>query len=121
MALADEVPTGDRVVRSFLVTGGKAKLEDVRELELESRVSRTPTGAARNDLNFERRAIIEFATEPYSIAELSAHLKLPLLSTVVLASQMVHDGLLEAQEVVEEVNMDSLVLIRRALLNLGAN
>lgn len=121
MSLADEVPTGDRVVRSFLVTGGKAKVEDARELELESIVSRTDLGAAQcRSLSFERRSIVERAGDPLSIAELSAHLGLPMLSTVLLASQLAHQGFLEAHEVVEEVNMDSLVLIRRALLNLGA-
>lgn len=121
MPLDDEAPTGDRVVRSFLVTGGRATVKQAEELPLESRVCRTATGEARiEELTFERRDIVEFASEPNSIAEISAHLGLPMLSSLVLVSELVESGYLEAADVVEEVNMESLQLIRNALLKLGA-
>ena len=121
MPLDDEAPTGDRVVRSFLVTGGRATVKQAVELPLESRVCRTAAGQARiEELAFERRDIVEFASEPNSIAEISAHLGLPMLSSLVLVSELVDSGFLEAADVVEEVNMESLQLIRNALLKLGA-
>lgn len=116
----DEAPRATQVVRSFLVTGGKASVPyDGPELALETLVERTKRGEiVLPRLNFERRLIIDILATRMSIAEVSAHLKLPMLSTIVLVSQLVADGLVEAQESQQDVGLGTLQSIRNAIVNL---
>jgi len=65
-------------------------------LALETIVRVTPRGEASSaDLNTERRQICEMCADPTSIAEVSAHLKLPLGVVRVLVGDMVTEGLLD--------------------------
>lgn len=116
----DKAPRATNVVRSFLVTGGKASVPyDGPELALETLVERTKRGEiVRPRLNFERRQIVDILEVRMSIAEVSAHLKLPMLSTIVLVAQLVADGLVEAQESQQNVGLSTLQSIRNAIVNL---
>ncbi len=119
MRFEDEQLRGAEVVRSFMVTSGKATVDSIEELALETRVDRTALGLEQLPREqFERRAILGLLTEPLSIAEISAHLQLPTLSTIVLVTGLVNDELLDAEEAVDEIDMASLMLIRDAIRNL---
>jgi len=120
MAGEDAAPTATQVTRSFLVTRGKATIPyDGPELALETLVERTILGGmVLSRLNFERRLIVDILTTRMSIAEVSAHLRLPMLSTIVLVSQLVADGLVEAQESQQIVDLGTLESIRTAIVNL---
>ncbi len=120
MAADDEAPRVTEVVRSFLVTGGKASVAyKGPELALETLVERTKRGEiVVPRLNFERRQIVEILATRMSIAEVSAHLGLPMLSTIVLVSQLVADGLVEAEEAQQVVGLDTLRSIRSAIASL---
>ena len=119
MRFEDEQLSGAEVVRSFMVTSGKATVDAIEELALETRVDRTALGLKQHRTEqFERQAIIGLLDEPLSVAEISAHLKLPTLSTIVLVTGLVQDGLLDAEAAVDEIDMASLMLIRDAIRNL---
>ncbi len=112
----DEVIYGDETVRSFMATAGRTQTSGTVELALEAMVSVTPAGRAKeHELQFERRAIVTSLHGTCSVAELAVHIGLPLRAGVVLASEMVDEGLLEADEVVDVVDLSTLSKLRRAI------
>lgn len=112
----DEVVYGEEPVRSFMVTDGRTRTYGISELSLETLVSVTADGQARaGEQQFERRAIVEGLRGTCSIAELAAHLGLPLRAAVVIASEMVDEGLLVAEDVVDVVDLPMLSKLRRAI------
>lgn len=119
MKYEDEVPTETRAVRSFIVTGGRARTEGrATELALETLVDATPVARRRvSTLQFERRAIVELliADGATSIAEISAQLSLPMRAAQVLVSEMAADGALSAQETISNADVDLLLRIRSTI------
>lgn len=116
----DAAPRATEVVRSFLVTGGKASVAyKGPELALETLVERTTRGEiVLPRLSFERQQIVDILADRMSIAEVSAHLSLPMLSTLVVVSQLVADGLVEAQASTQHAGLETLQSIRNAIVNL---
>ena len=83
-------------VRSYVLTGGRTRGRG-EELPFEALITVTPEGrAARTALTMERREILGRCIGSISIAEISAHLKLPLGVVRVLVGDMVDEGLLTA-------------------------
>ncbi len=81
-------------VRPYALTGGRVRSST--ELALEAIVRLSERGAVAGDgLVAERRQICFLCTEPSSIAEVSAHLKLPLGVVRVIVGDMVTEGLLD--------------------------
>ncbi len=124
MRFEDEAPIGNEVVRSFLVTGGKATTGD-DEISLETLIAPTHLGTVEAPhLTFERGQILALLVqaqdnnEEMSVAEVSAHLTLPMLSTITLVAQLVADGFLEVESAVTQMNLDDLQLIRDAITSL---
>ncbi|MGH1502577.1 MAG: DUF742 domain-containing protein [Acidimicrobiales bacterium] len=119
MKYEDEIPTETRAVRSFIVTGGRARTEGrATELALETLVDATPMARRRvSTLQFERRSIVQLlvADGATSIAEISAQLELPMRASQVLVSEMVADGVLSAQETVSNADVDLLLRIRSTI------
>lgn len=91
-----ELPRESRLrVRPYALTGGRVRSST--ELALETIVRTTSRGeTAAGDLPTERRQIIQVCSDPTSIAEVSAHLSLPLGVARVLVGDMVTDELLES-------------------------
>ncbi len=116
MNYEDEIPTGNRVVRSFIATGGRGRTAGASELALEALIEATPE-ARRNSarLQFERRSIVELLVTSKSIAEISAGLSLPMRAAQVLVSEMVADGTLTAQETISNADIDLLLRIRSTI------
>ncbi|MEM7096517.1 MAG: DUF742 domain-containing protein [Actinomycetota bacterium] len=78
-----------RALRPFLVTGGRTTTDT--DLEYETLVE--ATGAAvREPLRFESAQVVARCTEPLSVAEISAHLSIPLGSALVLVGDLVEAG-----------------------------
>jgi hypothetical protein len=91
---SDGAPSGLRV-RSYVLTGGRTR--GGADLPFEAIIQVTPDGrAALNRLALERRDIIGQCVGAISVAEISAHLKLPLGVVRVLVGDMVEEGLLTA-------------------------
>jgi hypothetical protein len=91
---SDGPPSGLRV-RSYVLTGGRTRTG--ADLPFEAMIQVLPAGrTALPGLALERRDIITQCTGSVSVAEISAHLKLPLGVVRVLIGDMVEEGLLSA-------------------------
>jgi len=83
-----------RMVRPYALTGGRTRSKGT-ELAIETMVTATAAGrSAGAGLAWERRAIVELCTSPQSIAEVSAHLGIPLGVARVLVGDLASEGLL---------------------------
>lgn len=113
---------GDRSirVRSYVLTGGRTRSGQDLPLETMVRVSGLGTSAAPR-LALERKKIVSLASEPLSIAEISAHLSIPLGVARVLVGDMVEEGLLESHKpAVAAGERPDLKLLERVLDGLQA-
>ena len=80
-------------VRSYVLTGGRTR-SDV-DLPIETLVKVTPHGvSATPRLALERKKIVSLCDTPISIAEVSAHLGVPLGVARVLVGDMCEEGFL---------------------------
>ena len=84
-----------RLVRPYAMTGGRTRSSGA-EIPLEALVIVTDEGRQRAmGLAWEHRAIVELCASPMSVAEVSAHLKVPLGVARVLVGDMAAEGLVE--------------------------
>ncbi len=117
-----EMPREDRLrVRPYALTGGRVRSST--ELALETIVRATSRGeASSGDLATEQRQICELCADPISIAEVSAHLQLPLGVARVLVGDMVTEGFLDcnAPAVASRDSRPDLRLLERVLDGLQA-
>jgi len=82
-------------VRSYVLTGGRTR--SAAELPLESLVVITEHGKMRAPATtLERKDILTRCQRPLSLAEISAHLQIPLGVARVLVGDMAEEGLLTA-------------------------
>lgn len=105
------------LVRAFVLTGGRTRAS-APELAIETVVSAHESGhaAARSGtLDREQRRIVNVLQSPMSIAEVSAHLSIPLRAAVVLVSELVAEGALVAGSNADTGDTDFLLKIRSAL------
>jgi hypothetical protein len=103
------------------MTGGRVRSST--ELPLETIVLATERGADSTDsLTLERRQICELCFDPIAIAEVSAHLQIPLGVARVLVGDMVTEGLLDSHrtEVAGDGDRPDLRLLERVLDGLQA-
>lgn len=100
VVIEDEGPK----TRPFVVTGGKTKSNATVRIETIVEPA-GPNGKAR----FEKADLLAMASErPISVAELSAHLKLPIGTTMTLVGEMIDEGLLSAHAIVETAEPTSV-------------
>jgi hypothetical protein len=109
-----------RLLRSFAVTGGRTRpLDD--DLELESLVAISALGQRELPaLSLERRQIAELCQQVLSVAEVSAHLDLPLGVTRVLVGDMADEGLVRVHRPVTTATGPDPDLLERVLDGLRA-
>lgn len=97
-----------RLVRSYTVTGGRTRSTGA-DLAIESLVVATPRVRREPHLvQFERQDIAVLADAPLSVAEVAAHVGIPLGVARVLVGDMTAEGLLEiytAPEIITEVSV----------------
>ena len=87
-----DVPYEGRVVPAYALTRGRTQSVG-RELPLETLVTATALGLQWvGSLQVERREIVERSSLPISIAELAAHLRIPLGTARVLAGDLASSG-----------------------------
>ena len=107
--------THPEIVRGFMLTRGRTRAA-VHELPIETVVSApislAPTPAIQDR---EHQRVHSLLIGPMSIAEVSAHLTIPLRAAVVIVSEMVAAGLLTAGSTVDSSDTDLLHKIRSAL------
>ncbi len=84
-------------VRSYVITQGRTR--SAVDLPLETLVRVTPQGvSAAPRLALERKKIVSLCNAPISIAEISAHLSVPLGVARVLVGDMAEQGLLKSYQ-----------------------
>ena len=85
-------------VRPYAMTGGRTRAA-AGDLPLETLIRATAQGqSAMPRLQLERKQIMALCTSPLSIAEISAHLRIPLGVARVLVGDMHTEGLLETNQ-----------------------
>jgi hypothetical protein len=105
--LDDENPAHSRLVRPYMVTRGRTATQG---LLVETMVQARPS--AGEALIDESRRVFELCTRPTAVAEVAAHLGLPLGITRVLVSDLVAEGRLEA---FDTASPDDATIVRRIL------
>lgn len=111
----DDATIGGDVVRGFMLTRGRTRAS-VPELAIETVVNVTAmVRSSVNGLQVDHRRIVQVLTGPLSIAEISAHLTIPLRAAIVLVSEMVDAGTLSAGSSIDDADTDLLEKIRSAL------
>jgi hypothetical protein len=109
-----------RLLRAYAVTGGRTRPRHT-DLEMESLVATTALGEGESPrLSMERRAIAHLCHQVLSIAEVSAHLDLPLGVTRVLVGDMAVEGLVSIHRPSSPEAQPDLALLQRVLAGLRA-
>jgi uncharacterized protein DUF742 len=86
---------GPRVVPVYAVTRGRTRAAG-RVLPLEAVATATGRAAASAAaLRMEARAIVELCSQPRSLAEIGAHLRVPVGVARVLVGDLANEGYLE--------------------------
>lgn len=100
-------------VRPYLLTGGRTRTRgDAVAMETVVLATGLRPVRAAAAAGAERARIVQLAARPASAAELAAWLHLPLPVTLVLVSDLVAEGLLEATGVATDQSLDVLFLER---------
>lgn len=86
---------GGRVVPVYALTGGRTRSAAGSQLPVETLVTVTSTGLRAGDLQLEYTETIRLATQPVSVVEISALLRVPVGVARVLVSDLVAAGFLE--------------------------
>ena len=108
-------------VRPYALTGGRTR--PVEDLAIETIVKATVHGLAQaSQLTLERKRILTLCVVPMSIAEVSAHLHLPLGVARVLVGDMSAEALLETNRlpVARPGDRPDIKLLERVLDGLQA-
>jgi hypothetical protein len=87
---------GTQMVRPFVMTGGRTRAQR-RDLRLETMLSAVP-GTEAEGLTPEQRRLLSVCRHPISVAEASAELGLVVGVTIILAADLVVDGLLDVHQ-----------------------
>ena len=122
MSDSEDRAEGDRFKpRSYVYTRGRTRSNI--DLPLETLVRVTPQGqSASPRLALERKKIVALCTAPISIAEVSAHLSIPLGVARVLVGDMTEEGFLQSYKPQHAQNGErpDLKLLERVLDGLQA-
>ncbi len=112
---------GVRLVRPYTVTGGRTRSSRGEDLPMETLVSVTEAGRAGADaLQFERAQVVRLCTDMQSVAEVSAHLRLPLGVARVLVGDLHAEGMLDAHMPVPASSGPDVDLLGKVLDGLQA-
>lgn len=107
-------------VRPYALTGGRTRA--AVDLSIETILVRTPSGEARAaTMTMEERGeILRLCATPVSVAEVSAHVHLPLGVARVLAGDLCDEGLLDFNRDHATDDRPSLRLLERVFDGLQA-
>lgn len=108
----------DRLVRPYMITGGRTKTAD--NLPLEALIeANAAAGERATTLRFEPRRTFELCRRPLSVAEAAAHLGLPLGVMKVVVADLADDDLLTIHITATDDGPD-IPLLERLLDGLNA-
>jgi hypothetical protein len=113
----DDVPHRDPLrVRPYALTGGRVRSSTELPLETIVRLS-SRVEVSIDSMTVERREICTLSAESMSIAELSAHLRIPLGVVRVIVGDMVTEGILDCHrsDTADQEGRPDLRLLERVL------
>lgn len=114
---AEEPEEEARTVRPYAVTGGRTRAAGL-DLPLEALVRAFPGADQAPGVTLERRQIVELTTrEILSVAEISAHLKLPLGVARVLIGDLAAAGLVRVHNQAVTASRGSHLDVLESVLN----
>jgi hypothetical protein len=112
---------GVSLVRPYTVTGGRTRSRGTAELPMETLVSISDSGKVKAaSLRFERADVLRLCDSMQSVAEVSAHLKLPLGVARVLVGDLHAEGLLDVHMPVPAQTGPDAALLGKVLDGLQA-
>ena len=115
MTVPDDQPgPGRRRVRPYAMVGGRTRPTH-DDLEIETLVSTISTGEQTPKLTVEQRAIAALCHDILSIAEVSAHLHLPLGVIRVLVGDMADEHLVMVHRPIHAGDRPDLAMLKRVL------
>jgi Protein of unknown function (DUF742) len=118
-ASAGRRPGRPRLARPYMIAGGRTKAVGA-QFALEALVWRTPQGERRlPSVQFEHRDLLLLSSEPVSIAELAARLRVPVGVAGALIEDLADEGLVTITEPVCNERID-IELLERVLHGLRA-
>lgn len=103
------------LVRLYAVTRGRSSAQERAELDLTTLV--VVSGSALGRTEPEYQAIARICRTPQSVAEVSAHLRLPLAMTKILIGDLIDDGCLTFRSPPTVSGSSSEVSVLHAVLN----
>ena len=106
-----------RLLRPYAITGGRARPR--QHLAMEALVVTSVDDPGRGRLAMERRRVADLAVTPISVAEISAHLQVPLGVARVLVADMADEGLVRVHQPRGEDRPD-VALLERVLNGIRA-
>jgi hypothetical protein len=103
------------IVRPYAITGGRTRAAE-STLELVAMVATTERGLALVDqITGEHQEIVQRCRRPLSIAELSAHLNIPLGVGRVLVSDLLEQGLVVVRRPAARHRMSDEALLEKVM------
>jgi hypothetical protein len=115
----EDAEEGGSVVRPFLMTMGRTAATGPTTYPETMVIARELALNSLELLTFEAKLITQAAGSPISVAEISAVLRIPLGTAMVLVSDMTGDGLLDASASIRTAGTDVLRRIRDRLERIG--
>lgn len=117
--MMDSGGTGTLRVRPYAITGGRTRA--TTDVPIETQVVRSARGNdVRNQLTMERGRILRLLDQPLSVAEISAHLHLPLGVARVLVGDMSEEDLVTISRPQRADGRPNLKLLERVFDGLQA-
>jgi hypothetical protein len=108
-----------RLVRPYALTGGRTRAK-VGDLPIEALIVAVVSAAERARLRHEAKRIVDLCDAPISVAEVSAHIQVPLGTARVLVGDLVADGLVEVHRMENGNGRPDVRLLERVLDGLQA-
>lgn len=104
-----------RLLRPYALTRGRARPSHGTDLEIEALVTTTVIGETTHMPAPEPHSIALLCREPLSVAEIAAHMKLPLGVVRVLIADMAHQGMVEIYRPSQFGGGPDITLLERVL------
>ena len=115
MSTEDTEPTYSEpndFVRPFLVTAGRTK-SSVEGLQFETLIQSTALGG--DDLRFEPARVFALCESATAIAEISAHLEMPIGTVKVVIGDLIDSGHLDVHQTIDTSDTEDIQLISRLI------
>jgi hypothetical protein len=103
-----------RLVRPYALTKGRTRPVGF-DLPIETLVTSSDKGKASDNLRLEWRQIVQLCITPMSVAEISAHLRVPLGVARVLVGDLLADGLVNVHRPVHDAGRPSPTVLKKVL------